>query len=156
MWGKVCADRIIFHHVFGSVFSLHTPSATALPLKQFSSHSDDVFLPLLFHFLLHRKIPPLGTILSCLPSIIQKKKKKKKCKNWGRAGMTSLICAWALQCACTVWLFMTRTSNPHRIQLPWWDVFLWGFRFWKRDLSMRPIVKNVQCSESCSNGGWGY
>lgn len=102
-----------------------------------------------FIFVAH-KTRPLSAILSCLPSIFQKKWEKnqrKECKNWERAGMTSLICAWALQCASTGWLFMTWTSNPRRIQLPWWDVFLWGFRLCKSDLSITYCQKCAMLGE---------
>lgn len=141
---KVSADRIIFHLIFGSVSSSLNNSERLLRLKLFPP-SRKVF----FIFVAH-KTRPLSAILSCLPSIFQKKWEKnqrKECKNWERAGMTSLICAWALQCASTGWLFMTWTSNPRRIQLPWWDVFLWGFRLCKSDLSITYCQKCAMLGE---------
>lgn len=87
-WGDVGRKCLLTELFFISSLAQSALHCTPLKgLKQFSSCSDDgvfFYCYCIFFFLAH-KIPPLGTICRCLPSIIQKEEKKiKKCKNWER------------------------------------------------------------------------
>lgn len=78
-WGDVGRKCLLTELFFISSSAQSALRCTPLKgLKQFSSCSDDggFFIAIAFFFLA-RKIPPLGTICRCLPSIIQKEGKKK-------------------------------------------------------------------------------
>lgn len=155
---KVSADRLIFHPVFGSVSSTRCTFKRLLRLKQFSSCSDDVFsfflsfLLLSLHFLPLVKNPSPRYNLSCLPSIIQKRKRKniyikrKNVKNWERESWYDRpnLCVGASSVLAQYGFSWHEHQIPREYSCRD-EMCFYGDLGSGREIWVLPIVKNVQC-----------